>query len=1633
MADIAEQICLAVDQIVTERLKGINYDTTIVATIVDNKYAEQNRYTCSNGSAQFVAFSKDTSYKINDSVQVTIPNNDYDQQKVIIGRYVAENDLPFTYVQPFNTIIDVSSNLVDSTDGNIFSLLANEDYDTAKQDENGKYEIFPTEIPLWSATFEESYSDFTRLGIQGQFRSWISNLNPIAGDYGYRLEILSNNGTTVETKNDLDTLTQWSILYNKILKKEDYDHKGVFDNTPDKWYEDVKDTFDLTADKNGSFKQSFITTFEIKEEFGEERTKMLYSMLYVHGQITDVVLTTQDMYGDPYNYQSFYTQECVFDISSYKNIMAMSLFFYQKSGSFYSKGEVYMPYTSGINMKLVDNLFTKDPYVCLGYDLSEFDSEQAILYTLNSDTYVTKDGLDAKESQKTIRLRWLHQYENGEIKVINEDSELIDYEIRWYRFFMGAPSPDEYAGVYWKRLSVQNEDNESEAYISKTSPFTCILNPAINVAQEQIKAIVLYEGNIIRSNIITFYNEKDVASQATAELLAGLSIWCEDSSYGNYFIYGQNNNLFDESKANEVLTVKAKFADNSIITDATKDVDIAAEAPDLTEAKTIIWEFPLRNTMIVVHGFNYSFTVPEAAQIKDDQGRVIRTDWAKVAELDPDGDLFKLPGYFTEEKDAQIRVVGNNILIKRDWYPGKDADGKELMMINNAQEYRVGKTYNATSINNTVKCTISKDSLNYSATKEMSFGLMGTNGTDASLVIDFDDNKTALTAILAKDNQGKPMADTLRITAHLYDFNHKEVDFNQLGDDGKPMFQCEWKWYAYHEFSEEQELKFYIDLLIQEGKIGPECATDRKKFQEQEGLLPTDERRAYRIQSIADKATVHLVPPSENEAPNKCSIYHDVDLDINDNENHNYFLIIQATVKGFGDYDLTAYKPIPIRLNHQYRNIIGPTEIIYDSSGNVDYYKEPYELWWVEDPSNVNFVLDAVGSQEDIVLKDNRFIQWKIYNPYEESASLIGTMASEAADGGKIEEKKNILKPAPIYTKDTEPYGVECRLVGGDTVLQRYWIQPIMIMSNRYPSSTLNKWGGDEVQLDEGSIVAPAIAAGKKNSDNTFSGVMLGDWSKKDTASEIAGQTGIYGFHHGMQTYAFKEDGTAFIGKSGRGRIYFDGNTGVIRSANWDLKEDGMYLDLDDGILKMQRNSEYNTKILTEDTYEYNRYYTLETIAQKVDYGKAFDKNLTYYIETLVPVGYISEEDFKLHQTELWVKEATTYTKCTATEAYNQNTVYYVQDYGQVKVTSEEFKANKSLYYIRETTTNEDGSTTVTYKQAPDEYDGETPYYKIVYVRASPQPKEEDFKKDPTKFYKKNPDKYIQVKNTDTYNASYSYYEWGYEAQSYSVSGPPSGWNTTSDPALKNPITGKVGNYWIMTEEYVIDTEGFDPYKVYYEKNLAESARFITLSAAEAIFPLAIGSTSDEASRNFKVDWDGTAYINDGIFKGNVTADYLFCEAGVIGGWTIDQYTLSGTGIVLNSWDGSITGGILRSPGGGILLDGFFSVADGNGNEVDGTYIGFMQSNTGNTDIDYDTQGVGMRINSGSVASQIKATSYNAGLSYYNAGGGYISISSSGMSFGVSGPSTAIRFQGDGELRCLIPAEKQHGIYARFA
>ena len=53
------------------------------------------------------------------------------------------------------------------------------------------------------------------------------------------------------------------------------------------------------------------------------------------------------------------------------------------------------------NTTLLDpNLFEKDPYVCVGYDLADFNQESAILYTLDSSTY--QSGLTDEENTKQV-------------------------------------------------------------------------------------------------------------------------------------------------------------------------------------------------------------------------------------------------------------------------------------------------------------------------------------------------------------------------------------------------------------------------------------------------------------------------------------------------------------------------------------------------------------------------------------------------------------------------------------------------------------------------------------------------------------------------------------------------------------------------------------------------------------------------------------------------------------------------------------------------------------------------------------------------------------------------------------------------------------------------------------------------------------------------------------------------------------------------------------------------------------------------------------------------------------------------------------------------------------------------------
>lgn len=141
----------------------------------------------------------------------------------------------------------------------------------------------------------------------------------------------------------------------------------------------------------------------------------------------------------------------------------------------------------------------------------------------------------------------------------------------------------------------------------------------------------------------------------------------------------------------------------------------------------------------------------------------------------------------------------------------------------------------------------------------------------------------------------------------------------------------------------------------------------------------------------------------------------------------------------------------------------------------------------------------------------------------------------------------------------------------------KFWFrQAIPLTQNVYSSSLLNSWDGS-LLIDEvnNAILAQMIAAGTKTENNTFTGVIMGDWAKRgDSSLDVPG---MYGLNHGEQVFGLRVNGTGYIGKSGKGRIIFDGNHGIIKNADGTC-----YLNLDPVIVRY-KDGDLGERVSTGD------------------------------------------------------------------------------------------------------------------------------------------------------------------------------------------------------------------------------------------------------------------------------------------------------------------------------------------------------------------------------------------------------------------------------------------------------------------
>ncbi len=1003
MADLIDNLCQATQIIVDKAIEELKFDKTVTGKIIDNSKANIGEYTIKEGVVEYIAYSENTSYKIDDAVYVTIPNGDYSQQKMITGKVIVNEE---TYItsNSLDSFLDITGNLIlDKTA--IGRLIANHT-DISKQ-----------EVLIDSQLFDENaLVNYTRLAISADVKTNLNAWKVKEGKYGIRIDISTYDNDEIKTLN----------------------------------------------------------------------------------------FSNKNMFGNVYNFTTFQTQTMIFDISSITNIKSISISFYQEENSFKTNDGELIPFKDDMGFDIAPNLLLKNISLSLGYDKNEFEvGVDKVLLSCN-DSKVYNKTLE-EEYYRSIKLTWIHWDEQNNLYPITSETSDFDFDIRWYRYRLSAQAVEELAQAYnaetgvfdtdevqqlkeeIEQLEIQKEqllanadeegnlnpediikyddylnqieslsqqksillnqifrdeqgnlisdlymDNNWEYQDVYTQLFNYYFLPYANREEEQIVAIIIQydeEGNktIYKSEPLVFKNANPVLENSSAN--SGLKLTFMDETEGNYFIYNKNNRITDLRESVKIRTIKVDLVQNT-----------GLETSLLDENCIIKWTYP------------------------------------------------------ENESNTMIQVIETN---------------------NNELTYKIKETYSSWQVENTIACEIVKDGESFYGSQSLNFGIAGTNGSDATLVISFTNNKRTL------ESNGSFYYQRA-IQAHSPESVQFKLEL--FNSKGKLI-----------ELSDKCTVTWSLEGLNGDWEISTDVA------EEGNNDLP------ILWGGISDAI---LIPPISG-------------FEINDH------LILVATVTGYTNYPLVTKFPIPITANIEDFNYInGPTEVIYSTVGSPIAFDTPYKLF-------------TCGNAVHTSAK------WIISN----GGKYTGTLS-----------ENNILQPLVIYMPDAPKYGVLATINEVPV-----WYQPILVMQNAFGSTTLNNWSGKTIELneDEGTIVSPAIAAGKKEDDNSFSGIMMGDWSVSDTSQEISAQTGLYGFHKGAVSFAFTEDGKGFIGKAGKGRIEFDGDKSIIKNSGYDIADgSGMLIDLDEPYISLKQygkevvliNSKTSKNKFKEDdefTYEYQPYFKI--------------------------------------------------------------------------------------------------------------------------------------------------------------------------------------------------------------------------------------------------------------------------------------------------------------------------------------------------------------------------------------------------------------------------------------------------------
>lgn len=277
--DYSEILCQAMEIIAQQMLDQQSFDKTQIYTITDDSKREEGKYTVSDGSVVFEAYSENTKYQKNTQVYVTIPMGNFTKQKNILGRVQVEDAFePITYVPVSEKmVVRESAPNEDQVSIKMLQIAAN----NGIRDEQGKY-IQAVDGTVYSCNIISG--NYNTLNISADFKTLLPSTT-VSGSYGLMVILRGENKTITNEE------TGESIIEKEKLKTILLDSSSFFGN-PYLYsgYVNMSQTFDI-SDVLSPIKQIDFVLYEqgnFNDNMGnvilvpkDEEGKLLYNNIFV--------------------------------------------------------------------------------------------------------------------------------------------------------------------------------------------------------------------------------------------------------------------------------------------------------------------------------------------------------------------------------------------------------------------------------------------------------------------------------------------------------------------------------------------------------------------------------------------------------------------------------------------------------------------------------------------------------------------------------------------------------------------------------------------------------------------------------------------------------------------------------------------------------------------------------------------------------------------------------------------------------------------------------------------------------------------------------------------------------------------------------------------------------------------------------------------------------------------------------------------------------------------------------------------------------------------------------------------------------------------------------------------------------